>query len=804
MSKNLVIVESPAKAKTIKKYLGKDFEVVASIGHIRDLVSKDGAVDPANDFRMNYAVTERGEKQVEVIVKAMKKADTLYLATDPDREGEAISWHLLEVMRERGVLGSKPVHRAKFFEITKKEIQHAIEHPETLSTSLVNAQQARRALDHLMGFNLSPLLWKKMFPGLSAGRVQSVALRLICEREAEIQAFKRLEYWTIEVDAEKSGQAFKARVIEVGGRRIEADVAKSAFTLTDEAAARVAEQALANACRGELIATDIEAKPHQRSPQAPFRTSTLQQAGANRLGYSARRTMQLAQKLYEGVDFGEGPVGLITYMRTDSTSLSVDAIGEIRHTIAAIYGTDAVPAQPRSYANKQKNAQEAHEAIRPTSASNSPDKLKGKIDDDMWRLYDLIWKRTVASQMVNAVFERVTVTLKPAAQPAGGVIRASGSTLIKAGFLAAYGVDVNDDEETEEGGRLPPLSVNDRVKLVQLKPEQHFTQPPPRYTEATLVRALEERGIGRPSTYATIIETLRTRKYVDDERRNFVPTDTGKVVSRFLVEYFTTYVDYGFTANLEDTLDDISRGDKEWVPVLREFWGPFIKQVKIAEDIPRPDFGVQLGNDPVSGRPVSIRVGQYGAYAQIGTRDDEEKPKFASLKPGQSMDTITLAEALELFLLPRVLGELPDGSSVSVAIGRFGPFIKYGSNYVSLKSPDDPYTVEFPRALEVIEEKKRVDAARLIRDHGDGVEVLNGRFGPYITDGEKNAKIPKDREPTSLTREECVALLAAAPAAKGRGRFGRKKVAAKKTAKPAKAKAPAKKKAAKKKTTKGA
>lgn len=801
MSKNLVIVESPAKAKTIKKYLGKDFEVVASIGHIRDLVSKDGAVDPEHDFRMNYAVTERGEKQVEVIVKAMKKADTLYLATDPDREGEAISWHILEVLRERGVLGTKPVHRAKFFEITKKEIQNAIAHPESLSTSLVNAQQARRALDHLIGFNISPLLWKKMFPGLSAGRVQSVALRLICEREAEIQAFKRLEYWTIEVDAEKTGQPFKARVIEVDGRRIEADVAKSVFTLTNESSAKAAERALSKACGGELLVTDVEAKPRQRSPQAPFRTSTLQQAGANRLGFSARRTMQLAQKLYEGVDFGEGPVGLITYMRTDSTSLSADAIGEIRQTIGATYGADAVPAQPRSYANKQKNAQEAHEAIRPTSASTTPDKLKGKIDDDMWRLYDLIWKRTVASQMVNALFEQVTVSLKPGLRADGGLIRASGSTLVKAGFLAAYGVDVNDDDETEDGGRLPALAVGDRTTLLQLVPEQHFTQPPPRYTEASLVRALEERGIGRPSTYATIIETLRARKYVDDERRNFVPTDTGKVVSRFLVEFFSTYVDYDFTARLEDTLDDISSGDKDWIPVLRDFWGPFAEQLKAVEPKPRPDFARSLGIDPVSGRPVSIRVGQYGSFAQIGVREDEEKPKFASLKPGQTMDSITLEEALELFRLPRVLGELPDGSAVSVAIGRFGPFVKYGSNYVSLKSPDDPYTIEFPRAVEVIEEKKRTDAARLIRDHGDGIQILNGRFGPYITDGEKNAKIPKDREPASLSREECEGLLAVAPPPKGR--FGRKKAAAKKTAaKKTAVKAPAKKKAAKKKSAK--
>ncbi len=801
MAKNLVIVESPAKAKTIKKYLGKDFEVLASYGHVRDLVPKEGAVDPTRDFEMRYELIERNERHVAAIEKAMRKADTLYLATDPDREGEAISWHLHEILKERGVLKDKPVFRAKFFEITKKEIQNAIASPEQLSTALVEAQQTRRALDYLVGFNLSPLLWKKIMPGLSAGRVQSVALRLICDREAEIVAFVRQEYWTLDIQAEKAGQPFKARVVEVDGRKIEADVAKSRFTLTNEISAREAEQKLLAACAGALKVAQVEAKPRSRSPQGPFRTSTLQQAAANRLGFSARKTMQLAQKLYEGVDFGEGPVGLITYMRTDSTSLSADAITQIRETIGSIYGADSVPKEPRSYANKQKNAQEAHEAIRPTSATNTPDKIRGHVDEDMWRLYDLIWKRTVASQMTNALFEQVTVTLNPSVDARVGVIRASGSTLIKQGYLAVYEVDRNDDEDDDEGGRLPALAVGDVAKLVELSPEQHFTEPPPRYTEASLVKALEERGIGRPSTYAAIIETLRARKYVEDERRNFAPTDTGKIVSSFLVRFFPQYVDYEFTARLEDDLDDISRGDKAWLPVMHQFWKPFIERVRdIEKTVTREEVAQarQLGTDPASGRPISVRVGQYGPFVQIGTKDDVEKPKFAGLRPGQKMDSITMEEALKLFTLPKALGELPTGEHVSVGIGRFGPYVKFGSKYVSIKT-DDPYTIEFPRAVELIAEKAAADAARLIRDYGiDDIQVLNGRFGPYLTDGKRNARIPKDRDPASLSIEEAQALIAAAPL-RGTTRFGRKKTAAKTAApaadaapKSAKTKAPAK------------
>jgi DNA topoisomerase I len=782
MSSNLVIVESPAKAKTIKKYLGKDFEVLASYGHVRDLVAKEGAVDPKRDFAMKYDIIKEKNKDrhVDAIERAARKAKSLYLATDPDREGEAISWHLYEILKERGVLDGKAVHRAKFFEITKNEIQNAIANPEELSRDLVDAQQARRALDYLVGFNLSPLLWKKIMPGLSAGRVQSVALRLICDREAEIKAFVSQEYWTVEVEAAKDNQAFRARLVEFEGEKIEADVGNSRFSITHETRAREIERRLQEACAGTLTVASVEKKPRSRKPHAPFRTSTLQQSAANRLGFTARRTMQTAQRLYEGVDFGEGPIGLITYMRTDSTSLAMEAIGQIREFVGSTYGAQNVPTAPRTYASKQANAQEAHEGIRPTNVTITPEQLRGRIDEDQWRLYQLIWQRTVASQMPDALYEQTTALLVPGRDAALAVLRASGSVLKEAGWLAAYNVDANDEEDAsaEEGGsRLPALERADRPRLDAVLPEQHFTQPPPRYTEASLVKALEERGIGRPSTYASIIETLRYRKYVEAEKRNFVPTDTARIVVDFLVKFFPHYVDYDFTARLEEELDEISRGDKEWIPVMHEFWEPFIARVKHVDlNVSREEVAQarQLGIDPTSGRPVSVRVGQYGPFAQLGTKDDVEKPRFAGLRPHQKMDSITLEEALQLFELPRALGQLPTGEKVSVGVGRFGPYVKYGDKFVSLKA-DDPYTIDFPRALEVMEEKKAADAARTIRDFGIGdVQVLNGRFGPYITDGKRNAKIPKEREPTSMTLEECQALLAVAPL-RGTSRFGRRK-----------------------------
>ena len=770
MSRNLVIVESPAKAKTIKKYLGKDFEVMASYGHVRDLVPKEGAVDPARRFAMRWEVIDKNRKHVDAIARALRKADALYLSTDPDREGEAISWHLQELLKGAGALDGKSVHRSVFYEITRDAVQEAIEQPREIAEELVKAYLARRALDYLVGFNLSPLLWKKAgLSGASAGRVQSPALRMICEREEEIAAFVPREYWTIDADAEKASQPFKARLTAFGGEKVEQ------FTVTTGARAAEIRRAIEQAAAGELVVENVEKKQRRRNPSPPFTTSTLQQEAARKLGFGAQRTMRTAQKLYEGVDFGEGPVGLITYMRTDSVSLAGEAIADIRGVIARLYGAEAVPTAPRQYRTKSKNAQEAHEAIRPTSASRTPEQLAGRLDPDQHRLYTLIWRRAVASQMEAAVFDTVAVDL---AAGAGNTFRANGSTLVSPGFLAVYRESFDDvtlDEDDER--RLPVLETGDRVKLLGITPEQHFTEPPPRYSEASLVKALEEHGIGRPSTYASIIQTLLFKKYCELVNRRFVPTDLGKIVNRFLTGYFERYVDFGFTAAMEDELDSISRGEEEWVPVLDRFWGELKKQIDdVEENVTRPDVALarELGVDPVSGRPVSVRYGRYGAFAQIGTRDDAEKPKFASLRPGQRMDDLTLADALELFKLPRTLGHMPDGQPIRVAVGRFGPYAQYGAKkYVSLKKEDDPYTITLERALQLIHEKQQIEATRIIREFPEaGVQVLNGRYGPYISDGKKNGRIPKDRDPKSLTVEECQAILAAAPERKGR--WGRK------------------------------
>jgi DNA topoisomerase-1 len=777
MGRNLVIVESPAKAKTIKKYLGKDFEVMASYGHVRDLVPKEGAVDPSRHFAMRWELIDKNRKHVDAIARAVKKSDALYLSTDPDREGEAISWHLYELLRDAGVLDGKAVHRSVFYEITRGAVQEAIEQPREIEEELVNAYLARRALDYLVGFNISPLLWKKAgLSGASAGRVQSPALRMICEREAEIAAFTAREYWTVDAEAAKSSQVFNARLTEYGGRKVEQ------FTITDAAAAEQARRELERLAAGTLTVASVEKKQRRRNPSPPFTTSTLQQEASRKLGFGAQRTMRTAQRLYEGVDFGEGPVGLITYMRTDSVSLAAEAVRDIRGVIGRLYGAEAVPDAPRVYRTKSKNAQEAHEAIRPTSAARTPDQLAGKLDPDQHRLYTLVWRRAVASQMEGALFDTVAVDL---AAGAGNTFRATGSTLIAPGFLAVYRESVDDatlDEEDDR--RLPALEVDDRVELREIRPEQHFTEPPPRYSEASLVKALEEYGIGRPSTYASIIQTLLFKKYCELVNRRFVPTDLGKIVNRFLTSHFEHYVDYGFTANLEDELDSISRGEEQWVPLLERFWSGLSRQIEDVErNVTRSDVAMarELGTDPVSGRPVSVRYGRYGAFAQIGTRDDAEKPKFASLRPGQHMDDLTLAQALELFQLPRTLGAMPDGHAIRVAVGRFGPYVQYGAKkYASLKKDDDPYTITLERALELVHEKQQFEANRTILDFPEaGVQVLNGRYGPYITDGKKNGKIPKDRDPKTLTLEECRAILAAAPEKKGR--WGRK-TAARKTA----------------------
>jgi DNA topoisomerase-1 len=783
MPDNLVIVESPAKAKTIKKYLGREFDVLASYGHVRDLVPKEGAVDPDNGYAMKYQVLEKNERHVAAIARALDKSRALFLATDPDREGEAIAWHLKEILASRGHLDGKDVHRVVFYEITRNAIREAVSQPRGLSLELVNAQQARRALDYLVGFNLSPLLWKKVRRGLSAGRVQSPALRMICEREEEIAAFKAQEYWTIEGEGSHSAQQFPLKLLEYRGAKVEQ------FSFTDETQAREAEgtlQAAAGAAPGvpgKLRVLAIDRKQRRRNPAPPFTTSTLQQEAARKLGFNARRTMRLAQQLYEGLDIGEGSVGLITYMRTDSVALAAEAIREIREVAARLYGAHEVAEEPRIYKTKSKNAQEAHEAIRPTSAAITPADVEGKIDDDLFRLYSLIWKRAVASQMSHAVFDTVAIDMLAGPDgPQRHLLRANGSTLVKPGYIAVYQEGSDDAKADDADQVLPPMKEGDGVSLTQLGATQHFTEPPPRYSEASLVKALEEHGIGRPSTYATIISTLQDREYVEMDSRRFVPTDIGKIVNRFLTHHFHRYVEYGFTAAMEDELDAVSRGEEEWTTPLEKFWKPFIHQVdKIERTVTREQVAQarELGKDSATGKPVTVRMGRFGPFVQIGTKDDEEKPRFAGLRPGQKMDAITLADAMELFKLPRTLGETPEGETIIANVGRFGPYVKYGSKYASLKE-DDPYTVTLERAQEVIRLKKEADANRIIQDFPEaGIQVLNGRYGPYITDKKKNAKIPKEREPKALTLEECQALLAAAPERGGRfGRFRRGKSAA--------------------------
>ncbi len=803
MAKNLLVVESPAKAKTINKYLGKDFTVLASYGHVRDLVPKEGAVDPDDRFHMRYELIEKNEKHVAAIVKAAKGADNLFLATDPDREGEAISWHIAKILEEQGLLPDlAQAHRVVFTEITPRAIKEAIAQPRSIAMDLVDAQQARRALDFLVGFNLSPVLWRKVQRGLSAGRVQSPALRMIVEREEEIEAFIAREYWSVEAECAHASQAFTAKLSKLDGKKVEQ------FTITNGEDAEAARARIQQAAAGALHVTDVASKERKRRPAPPFTTSTLQQEAARKLGFTTRKTMQVAQKLYEGIAIGEeGAVGLISYMRTDSVNLSVDALSEIRDVIARDFGTASVPDKPNVYQTKSKNAQEAHEAVRPTSALRTPSQVARFLTDDERKLYDLIWKRAVASQMIPATLNTVTVELAAGSEHS---FRASGTTVVVSGFLAVYeeGKDNKSADDEDEGRKLPLMKTGDRVPLDRIHADQHFTQPPPRFTEAALVKALEEYGIGRPSTYASIIQTLLFRKYAEMEGRSFRPTDVGRAVSNFLSSHFTRYVDYDFTAKLEDELDAVSRGEEEWVPLMTKFWGPFKELVdEKSESVDRSEAtgARELGTDPKSGKPVSVRLGRYGPYAQIGDKDTDEKLEFASLRPGQSMHTISLVDALELFRLPRKLGE-SGGEEVSVGIGRFGPFAKRGSVYASLKKEDDPYTIDLARAVFLIEEKEEIARNRIIKEWAESdIQVLNGRFGPYLSDGKLNGKIPKDREPASLTLIEAQQLMAETGKPARRG-FGAKKAAAKKTAtkKAVAKKAPAEKKPAKKATKKAA
>ncbi len=766
MAQSVVVVESPAKARTLKKFLGKDVEVFASYGHVRDLIPKEGAVDPSTNFSMHYQPIEKNARHLSEIARALAHANKLVLATDPDREGEAISWHLYEMLKERGKLKGMQVERVVFHEVTERAIHEAMEHPRELADNLINAQQARRALDYLVGFNLSPLLWKKIRRGLSAGRVQSPALRMIAEREDEIEAFEPREFWRIEAILVKEGQTFGARLSRYQGEKVEQ------FSFEDGVSTRAAHAAIEQAAGGKLCVQSIERKTRKRNPAPPFITSTLQQEAARKLGFSARRTMQIAQQLYEGIDLGDGPVGLITYMRTDSTHLAPEAITELRSYIGERYGPENLPSKPRHYKTRSKNAQEAHEAIRPTSVRREPRANAKRLNHEQARLYELIWNRTVACQMIHATLDQVAVDL---AAGEVAIFRATGSTIRHHGFMQVYleGRDEPGGDDRQES-RLPALEQGEKIGLDSLQTSQHFTEPPPRYTEASLVKTLEANDIGRPSTYASIIQTLLSREYVLLENRHFVPTDVGRVVNRFLTEHFERYMDYAFTARLEDTLDAISRGECDWKSALGKFWTPFERRVhEIDTNVSRRDVlkARKLGIDPASGREISVRLGRYGPFVQIGTAEEEEKPRFASLRPGQKLETITLEEAVELFKLPRELGETPEGEKVSANVGRFGPYVRYGSQFVSLKE-DDPYTVELPRALELIREKKEADAKRLIHDF-DGIRVLNGRYGPYITDGKKNARIPKGTDPAALTREQCQELLNQAPAKRPRRRKGK-------------------------------
>lgn len=667
MPKNLVVVESPAKAKTIKKYLGKDFEVLASYGHVRDLVPKEGAVDPEHDFAMKYQVVEKNKRHIDALVTASKEATALYLATDPDREGEAISWHIYEILKAKRTLKDKPVYRVVFHEITKTAIQKAIQQPRSLAEDLIHAQQARRALDYLVGFNLSPLLWKKIRRGLSAGRVQSPALRMIVEREEEIEAFKSQEYWTLLADCQAS-QAFPAKLIEYQGEKLKQ------FSITEATQAAQVQQTLLQTAKGQLRVRSVDKKQRKRNPAPPFITSTLQQEAARKLGFTTQRTMRTAQQLYEGIDTGSGSVGLITYMRTDSVTLAQEAIQEIRELIANRYGQDNVPDEPRVYQTKTKNAQEAHEAIRPTSVLRTPEEIKDYLSAEQYKLYELIWKRTVSSQMIHATLNMVSIDLSCGKD---NTFRATGSTIAHPGFMAVYLEGIDDAPKADDEGQLlPALKEGEMVSLLAIRTEQHFTEPPPRYSEASLVKALEEHGIGRPSTYASIISTLQQRDYVEMQTKRFYPTDVGRIVNKFLTQHFTQYVDYGFTANLEDELDAVSRGEKQWVPLMREFWHPFKNQIiNTEETVSRQDVTQEALDEacPKCSKPLSIRLGKRGRF--IGctgypdcdyTRNLEETGEAAA------------PEIVEGRKCPAC------DSDLVIKVGRYGKFIGCG-NYPKCK-----------------------------------------------------------------------------------------------------------------------
>ncbi len=782
MSENLVIVESPAKSKTIEKYLGDSFRVISTVGHLRNLPSKQG-IDVNNNYQMNYELIERDHNKPQQIIrdikKALKTAKKLYLATDQDREGEVIAWHLIDILEKENALSGIEIVRIVFNEITKKAILESIENPRELSHDLINAQFARRSIDYLFGMGISPLLWGIGIRKGSAGRVQSPALKMIVEREEAIRKFVPQEYWTLNANFLKNKKPFDAFLHTSNNKKL------SKFDIDNEKdALKIKDEIIGNSNDGFKV-LKVAKKERKRQPAKPFITSTLQQEASRKLRYAARRTMGIAQELYTGIDLGEGPVGLITYMRTDSINLAQEAIDEIRKIIPKLYGKDALPKEKRQYSNTSKNAQEAHEAIRPTSLARTPENVKKNLNKDQFDLYSLIWKRTIASQMNDAILDSVSIDLGTREN----FFRATGQSIKYPGFMQVY-LEGTDEEDLEaEAKILPLMQEGDLVELEKLDAVQHFTQPPGRYTEASLIKNLEKEGIGRPSTYAAIIETLRFKEYVEVENRTLTPTGKGSSACAFLDKNFNDFIKYNYTAELEETLDKIARGEEEWVPTTDSFYKDLTQMVGETEKL-SPEERKQervLGIDPKSGRSVSVRHGPFGPHAMIGTKDDPKeagKPKSASLKIGQDILTITLEEALDLFVLPRLLGETPAGEHITACLGRFGPYLNYGEKKnLSLKGleqegedPFDPYTITFEQALPLIEQKKIIEANKIIQNFEDkGIQVLNGRFGPYVTDGNKNVKVPKDQDPKDLSLAECEEMIENAPVR--RGRFGSKKKA---------------------------